>query len=437
MNKLPLDGIRIVELTAIYAGPYASMILADWGAEIIRVETIQGMIGSTRGQYARVPQDLVDQAKASGSGQGAVFPDWDPGPRPWNRAASFTSTGRNKLSMTVDLLRPEGRDILGRLLKTADVFIENNVPETIDKLQISYDWLKELNPEIIMIRMPAFGLTGPYTNFRCLGLHVDGVSGHTYTKGYVDEEISRRGDTVAPDAAAGASSAFATFAALWHRKKTGKGQMIELTLAENFIPFMAEHIIDYTMNGRVRGSIGNRDYHMAPHGVYPCLGNDHWMTIAVSSDQEWQSLCNVMGTPDLAKDPRFANSPSRHNNQDELDSIISNWTRQQNHLEVFHELQENGVAAGPVLDELEVLKDPHLVYRNYYEPLDHPEMPTLRYHGPLWRMSKTPNNLRTPPPLLGEHNPYVYKEVIGVSENEYLRLEDDGHIGMDVIEEEI
>ena len=104
---------------------------------------------------------------------------------------------------------------------------------------------------------------------------------------------------------------------------------------------------------------------------------------------------------------------------------------------MFHELQENGVAAGPVLDELEVLKDPHLVDRNYYEPLDHPEMPTLRYHGPLWRMSKTPNNLRTPPPLLGEHNPYVYKEVIGVSENEYLRLEDDGHIGMDVIEEEI
>jgi crotonobetainyl-CoA:carnitine CoA-transferase CaiB-like acyl-CoA transferase len=434
MNGLPLEGTRVVELTHIYAGPYASMQLADWGAELIRVETIQTLVLSTRGQYTWVPQEMLDQAKISGSAAGMAFPDWDPGPRPWNRSASMTSTGRNKLSMTADLLRPEGRDILGRLLQEADVFIENNVPDTMEKLNITYEWVRELNPNIIMIRMPAFGLTGPYTNFRCLGLHVDGVATHSHTKGYADTEPSRRGETVAPDAAAGAAGAFATLMALWHRKRTGKGQMVELTLAENFIPFMADSVLDFTMNGRVRGTIGNRDYRMAPHGVYPCAGDDHWMTLAVATDEEWQGLCEVMGDTELAVDPRFADAASRWNNQDELDDIVSEWTRQQDHREAFHRLQKHGVPAGPVLDELEALEDPHLVERGYYEPLDHPEMPTLRYHGPLWRMSKTPNKLRLPPPLLGEHNSYVYKDVMGFSENEYLHLEAEGHIGMDILQ---
>ena len=160
MSKLPLEGVRIVELTHIFAGPYATMHMADWGAELIRLETIQGMVLGTRGQYAKVPKELVEQAKASGTGAGMVFPNWDPGPRPWNRSTSMTSTGRNKMSMTVDLLRPEGLEILGRLIEKSDVFIENNVPETIDKLKISYDWLREWNPQIIMVRMPAFGLSG-------------------------------------------------------------------------------------------------------------------------------------------------------------------------------------------------------------------------------------------------------------------------------------
>ena len=182
-----------------------------------------------------------------------------------------------------------------------------------------------------MIRMPAFGLNGPYKNYRCLGLHVDGVSGHSYNKGYVDEEPSRRGETVAADAAAGASAAFASFTALWNRRKTGKGQLIELPLAENFIPFMSESITDFNMNKRVRSTIGNRDRRMAPHGVYPCIGEDKWMTIAVSNNSQWQSLCTIIGLPDLATDIRFKNPNSRLKNQDELDEIVSQWTKTQNH----------------------------------------------------------------------------------------------------------
>ena len=337
MSKLPLDGVRIVELTHIFAGPYATMHLADWGAELIRLETIQGMVLSTRGQYAKVPKELVEQAKASGTGAGMVFPNWDPGPRPWNRSTSMTSTGRNKLSVTMDLLRPEGLEILGKLIEKSDVFIENNVPETMDKLKITYDWLREKNPQIIMVRMPAFGLSGPYTNFRCLGMHVDGVSGHSHTRGYPDEEPSRRGETVAADAAAGAAGCFAVFTALWHRRRTGKGQLVEMPLAENFIPFMAESIMDYTMNGRVRESMGNKDRWMAPHGVYPCRGEDKWITLAVGSDEEWQGLCEVMGDLELAADPRFSDTDSRWKNQDELDPIIIEWTLQQDHREVFQQ----------------------------------------------------------------------------------------------------
>ena len=389
MAELPLEGIRVIELTQIAAGPYATQFLGDWGAEVIRLENLQTMRPGTRGQYAKVPQSLVDQARASNA-PGMVFPNWEAGPRPWNRYTQFTATLRSRKSMTVDLLRPEGKEILGNLVKTADVFIENNVPETVDRLGISYEWLKELRPDIIMIRMPAFGLTGPYANYRCLGLHVDGVVGHHHIKGYPDVDPSLRGDTVAADAAAGAASAFAVLSALWYRDRTGKGQMVEMCLSENFIPVMADPIMDYNMNGRVRGTIGNRDYHMAPHGAYRCKGEEKWATIAVGSDREWESLCEAMGRPELAADPRFADAASRWNNQDDLDAIVNDWTSRLEPRQVFDALQAAGVPSGPVLDDLEILEDPQMVDRGFYQTLDHEEVGTLRYHGPGWSMSRTP-----------------------------------------------
>ena len=432
MAELPLEGIRVIELTQIAAGPYATQFLGDWGAEVIRLENLQTMRPGTRGQYARVPQSLVDQARASNA-PGMVFPNWEAGPRPWNRYTQFTATLRSRKSMTVDLLRPEGREILGNLVKTADVFIENNVPETVDRLGISYERLKELKPDIIMIRMPAFGLTGPYANYRCLGLHVDGVVGHHHIKGYPDVDPSLRGDTVAADAAAGAASAFAVLSALWYRDRTGKGQMVEMCLSENFIPVMADPIMDYNMNGRVRGTIGNRDHHMAPHGAYRCRGEEKWATIAVGSDREWEGLCGAMGRPELAADPCFTDAASRWNNQDDLDAIVNDWTSGLEPRQVFDALQAAGVPSGPVLDDLDILEDPQMVDRGFYQTLDHEEVGTLRYHGPGWSMSRTPNRLREAAPLLGEHNEYVYKELLGVSDEEYARLESEGHIGMDMM----
>ncbi len=432
MNELPLKGIRVVEVTALFAGPYASMILADWGAEVIRVETLKTMAASPRGTYAHLTRETVEEARKNGQGSNFAYPDWDPGPRPWNRAVSFTTTGRNKKSMTVDLTTSEGHEVLGRLVATADIFIENNVPETMEKLKISYEWLQEWKPDIIMLRMPAYGLSGPYKNYRATGGHVDSVTGHTYIMGHPGEPLDRRGSTVAADAASGASAAFSALAALWHRERTDRGQMIELTLAENLIPLLAESVLDYTMNGRVRETIGNRDYRMAPHGVYPCKGDDAWLTLSVGTDDEWRGLCAAMGDTELALDPRFADSLSRWQNQDALDEVLSAWTRDQDHYDLFHLLQRHGVPAGPVLSEPEVLEDPHLAAREFYQRMEHPEMPVIKYNRPLFRMSGVPYGLRTPPPLMGQHNEYVYKDILGVSEEEYRRLEGMGHIGMDM-----
>ena len=432
MAKLPLEGIRVIELTQIYAGPYATMNLADWGAEVIRVENITTMRPGTRGQYAVVPPDLAEQAKKENS-MLLAFPNWDPGPRPWNSHAGFSSTGRNKKSVTIDLTKAEGHDLLGQLIKEADVFIENNVPETMVKLDISYEWLKEIKPNIVMVRMPAYGLSGPYMNYRSLGLHVDGVTGLSEIKGHPDEPHSRRGDTVAPDAAAGMAAAFAILAALWHRNKSGDGQLIEMALAENYIPMLAEPLLEFEMTNRVPTTIGNLDKRRAPHGVYPCLGDDNWIVIAVSNNDEWIGLTKVMRKEQLQYDPRFVDSNARHANHAELDEIISDWSQQRDHRELLTIFQEHGVPGGPVLNELQLLEDPHLIERKYFETLDHQEMGPLMYHGPLWRMSKTPNALRTAPPLLGEHNEYVYKGLLGFDEEEYQRLAKEGHIGMDML----
>jgi crotonobetainyl-CoA:carnitine CoA-transferase CaiB-like acyl-CoA transferase len=334
--------------------------------------------------------------------------------------------------VTIDLKDPEGHGLLARLVKKADVFIENNVPETLEHLNISYEWLKECKPDIIMVRMPGYGTTGPYKNYRATGNHVNSAVGHTYLMGHPGEDLSRRGSTNAADANSGVAAAFCVAAALWYRRRTGKGQLIESTLAENLIPFMAESILDYRMNNRVRETVGNRHRQMAPHGVYPCRGEDKWLTLGVGNDEEWRGLCKAMGNTELALDPRFADSHARWHNQDALDAIIREWTQQQDHIEAFHLLQRYGVTSGAVLDAGEILSDPQMAARDFYQPLDHPEMPTYKYTGPFWRMSKTPNRLRSAPPLLGQHNPYVYKELLRISDKEYARLEEKGHIGMDM-----
>ena len=433
-NRLPLEGLRVLDLTVVWVGPYATRQLADWGAEVIRVEPLNLFQPITRGANARPSKELLQMSRS----HTMAAPDWEPGPRPWNRMPLFNSHGRNKLSMTLNLHEPGGREVFNRLLPVSDVLIENNVPETIDKLGLDYQELQRVNPGLIMVRMPAYGLSGPYSGYRSLGTHMECVNGHTSVRGYPGMDPSFQGDVFTADSAGGIMAAFATLLALRHRRRTGKGQLIELATAEAFVPLLGQAMMDYTMNGRVQSSLGNRHPYKAPHECYPCQGEDRWVVLAVGSDEEFQRLCQLMerdgvkgANGSLAQDPLFADSLSRYKHQDELDSIIAAWTGQQDAIELARLLQEHSITAGAVTNEADLYDDPHLQARDYFHPLTGEELGTHLYPGPLWQMSKTPNRLRLPPCRLGEHNDYVYRELLGLSPEEIADLEAKGHIGMD------
>jgi crotonobetainyl-CoA:carnitine CoA-transferase CaiB-like acyl-CoA transferase len=224
------------------------------------------------------------------------------------------------------------------------------------------------------------------------------------------------------DPIAGIEAAGYILAAIRYRRRTGKGQLIDVSQREVTTCLIGEAIMDYSMNERVQKPLGNRHPSMAPHGCYRCQEEDMWVTIAVGSDAEWQALCQAMGKPDLAQDARFADVASRHQNQDELDAIIEEWTNERDHYQVMDSLQRAGVMAGAVLNPKEVVEDPHLSERGFYEVITHPEAGTYPYAGMSWKLSKTPGRIRMPAPCLGEHNDYVYSEILGMSEEEVAEL---------------
>ena len=433
MARLPLEGIRVAGITTVWAGTFTSQMLADWGAEVIRVESCQNYQTLTRGYLARPPKGfaLVQNPWRGG------YPDLDPyGPknRSWNRFPWFNNHARNKLSMTVDLTRPEGMDIFKRLIAKTDVFIENNAPDTMQKLGITYQTLKEARPDLIVIDMPGFGLSGPYRDYRVLGAHLECVGGHTSLRGYPELDPTTITYVYHCDAASGACGALAAVMAVRYRNRTGKGQHIEVAQIETLFPQLGQAVMDYTMNQRVQRSVGNRDPHSAaPCGCYRCRGDDRWVTITIGSDKEWEGFCRALGNPPWTKDERFSDALSRYKNQDDLDKLVEEWTTQHDHHAVMHMLQKEGIPAGPVMDERDCYNDPHVKERGFHERVTHPECGTHLYPGLTWKASKTPNSIRSPACLLGEHNEYVYKKVIGVSDKEYTELEKEGHIGMDFV----
>ena len=426
MPRLPLEGIRVLDMTVVWAGTYATMFLADMGAEVIRVESIKTMAPMTRGLMARPSEaTLRSLPRLYGALPGNI-----PGARPWNRYPVFNAHGRNKLSMTVDLLRPAGLDIFKRLAKLSDVFIENNVTESMDKLGISYEMLRQQNPDIIMLRMPAYGNTGPYKNYRALGVHLEGVIGHSLLRGYADMDPSGNTPVFMADAAAGTQGAFAMMAALHYRNRTGKGQLVELAQAENALPFLGQAFMDFSMNGRSPTTIGNRRPH-AIQGCYPCKGEDRWVCITVFDDDEWQALCASMGDPAWSREKRFVHQAGRYEHHDEIDRHIGTWTSRLENHEAMHLLQGAGVAAGPVMDQRDAYDDTHLNEREMFEEVYQEDTGTHLYPGAPFKMSETPVKIRRGPVRLGEDNEYVYKSLLGPSDEEYAELEREGHIGMD------
>ena len=426
MPKLPLQGIRVLEFGVVWAGPYCAAFLAGMGAEVIKIESIKKFIPMTRGQ---IPRPTGEDLRNLPTSVGAT-PDRLPGKRPWNRIPLFNAHASNKLGMTVDLLQPNGKRALMDLIAISDVIVENNPTETMEKLGISYEQIRETNPGLIMCRMPAYANEGPYQNHRSFGFHIEGVVGHTLLRGYSDMDPSGVTSVLMGDAASGTQGAFAVLSALHHRRRTGKGQLIELSQAENLIPFMGEAFMDYTMNGRNQSTLGNR-HPVAIQGCYPCLGKDRWVTITIAGDDDWRGLCQVMGDPEWSQESGFRDPIVRYERHDEIDEQISQWTRSLEPQQVMRLLQEKGVAAGLVMDQRDAYADPHLNERGAFEEAYQEDTGTYLYPGAPYKMSETPSKIRRGPVRLGEDNEYVYQELLGYSAEEYAVLEEEGHIGMD------
>lgn len=435
-GRLPLEGVRVLDFCVVWAGPFASMLLADLGAEVIKVENPHVWQPMTRGAMARPPKALLAAAGAWGGG----YPNGEPGQRPWNYCPTFVQLYRNKKSVTMDLRRPEGMEMFKRLVAKSDVLIENNATETLPKLGITYEWLRQQREDIIMLRAPAYGSSGPYEQTRALGVHLESVMGHTLLRGYRDLEPTSTTAIYSGDYLTGAQGALAVMMALWHRKKTGLGQLIEIGQAENAAALLAQAFMDYSLNRNVQTRLGNRSlYGFAPCGVYPCRsagtaqdGGDRWIAITVIDDTEWQSLRQIMGDPQWAQASRFASAGGRAAEQDLLDAKLADWTRDFDDYDLFHRLQAAGIAAAPVLEASRVFDDPQVLARRLFQPqVMDGQVGPYRFDTPFYRFPVTPATVYQPPVALGEHNEYVYKQILNVSESEYEQLRLQGHIAMD------
>ncbi|HEY5273725.1 MAG TPA: CoA transferase [Acidimicrobiales bacterium] len=420
MPALPLEGIRVVDLTVVWAGPFAAALLGDLGAEVIRVESLQRL-------------DTITRTATDAKAMHELVADVDPDAKPWNVSTNFTTVGRNTKSVTMDLRREEALEAFYKLISVSDVFIENNSPSTVEKLKVDYPRLVAHNPRLIMMSMSAFGATGPYRDYRAYGANIEAVVGYLLLRGYADGEEFVNSVGGFSDACGGATAAMAVLAALHHRHGTGEGQYIDMAQSEGVAQTLSQAMMDYSMNGRSRRSTGNRDAERVPQGAYRCAGDDYWVALSCGTEEEFRALCVLIGHAEHVDDPLFAKE-LRLAQHDLLDQEITEWTSQRDSYEAFHLLQSAGIAAAPVLDQAQLANDPHLRAREDWISLTHPAAGTHAYlKTPIWHMSETPLPYRRVAPLLGQDNDYVYREVLGFSDEQYQRFVELGHIGTDYV----
>jgi crotonobetainyl-CoA:carnitine CoA-transferase CaiB-like acyl-CoA transferase len=422
--RLPLAGMVVIDLTVVWAGPYTTMLLGDLGAEVVRVEN-PWFYNGTRGSSARPSPAQLRALSWLGA-----YPDDEPGPRPWNRNAFFNCHGRNKAGISLDPTRPGGVEAFLRLIERADVMVENNSVDVLDHLGIGWDVLRARNPHLVLVRMPALGLDGPHARYVGFGANFEALYGLTALRGYPDEDPSTTHSVYYMDAASGVAGATATLLALRRRARTGRGELVEVAQAENMLNHIGEFLIDADRHGRVHGPMGNRDVALAPQGAYPCNGDDQWVVLTVHDDAGWVALRHAMGDPGWAADPRFADAAGRRAHHQELDAGIAAWTAGLDRWDVTRRLQAVGLAAGPVLDDADLLADPHLAARGFFREHGSVDVGVPRYPGHLGGWSGAP--LRWSEPCrFGAENERVWREVVGLTEAEYAALDAGGHLSMD------
>lgn len=423
-KRFPLEGIKVADFSWYGAGPYVTRLFAAYGAEVIRIES-NTKVDGMRWQSPRKP-DVTPTYNISG-----MYNNFNPG----------------KLGITLNMSHPKALGIAKKLVSMSDIVLDNFYPGAMEKWGLGYEELVKIKPDIIVATMPIMGITGPYALWRGFGTSVRTMAGMDQITGNPDRPPIGTGMNAWPDWTCNPHhAATAILSALHYRNKTGKGQFIEIAQLESTVCWTETSILDFTANGRIQTAMRNRLPNAAPHGVYRCRGEDRevdysampdtppelkkkderWCAIAVFSDEEWKGFCDVIGNPPWTKEERFATLLGRKENEDELDRRVEEWTLEKPPEEVMMMMQQAGVAAGVVQDGEDLLtRDPQLKERGFYVYLDHPEAGVIAHDGLTFTLSATPGEIRRAP-LLGEHNDYVYREILGFSEEEVDQLIIDG-----------
>lgn len=410
--QLPLEGIRVLDLTRAYAGTTGTLYLADLGAEVIKVEAVS---------RPDIPTREIN------------FAENDPGERPWERAAYFHRLNVGKLDITLDLTKDIGVDLFKRLVRVCDVVAENYLPVTMERFGLPYDVLREINPGLIMVSMSGFGATGPRRGWASYYPGMEAMSALTSISGYADGHLMNS-TTGYGDWMLGSAGAAAVLIALHHRNRTGEGQYIDVSGRDAVLVHLGEAILDHSMNGRTWGPEGNRHPSMAPHDTYRCAEEDTWVAITVRDAEDWKAFGSVLGDPDWTAEERFQDPVSRRKNQDDMRPLIEAWTQQLDHHEASRRLLVAGVPAAPVLSPAEVLFDPQLRGRGYFEVIDHPIVGRRVFPRQVAASySGIPRPVRGPAPMLGEHNKQVLGSLLGLTDADLAKLEEDGIIGTEPI----
>ena len=405
MSDKALEDILIIDFTTVWAGPFATRLLADFGAKVIKVESIQH------------PDPM----------RFAYQPLGQPSEKPYNRGGYFHQFHYNKYGITLDVSRSKGREILMRLVKKCDIFVANYSPRALKNLGLTYEELSTVNPRVIVAAISGYGCTGPYRDMPALGSCAEAITGFRGLIGYEDGEPITPGMTTA-DPVASLHGAFAILAALVERRKTGKGRLIDISICESFTSILEESILEYTVKREEPHQLGAGHAYYAPYGYYRCKGEDSWIAVSITSDKEWAALVKIIGNPALACE-KYSDSLNRWQNRHELDRLIQDWMSENDAHEAMQLLQEACIPAGACNDASDILKEPHLNARNFFWSVTASDTGTYPLVGPIIKLSETPATLSLPPPALGEHNEYVLSDLLGFSAEEIYTLKEERIIG--------
>ena len=410
----PLSTIRALELSEIWAGPFCGCLMGDMGAEIIKIESIQ-----------RIGRGPINPPSNAGG-----YPDDDPGNDPWNRQSNFNAINRNKKSLTLDLKTEQGLNAFKDLVSQSDIVFCNYARTVMENFGLSYDEVRKIKPDIIYMLMPGYGNTGPYADYRSMGMAIDAITGHSFLRGYPDMDHSSNSLVHHPDAVAATNGVMAIASALVHRTKTGEGQFIDMSQAESFMTHLGEIYLENQMQSFSRQRRGNRHPDFAPQGVYKCSGEDNWIAISIKSDADWSKFKATVGNNNLNSDV-FDTLAGRQQHHDQIDKVINEWTCSQDRYDVLNRLQSDQITSGVVLDcGSDSYADPHLNERDFFQIVEHPSAGIYPMTGPIFKFESSNGHvIHNPAPCRGQDNMNVINEVRGYGNDKITQFEANEIIG--------